>query len=48
MLTAQQHTVGNGQKIWFAYVDGKMLRDKRGVGRRFKTEQAALRAATLA
>lgn len=30
---------------WLAYVNGQMLRDKRGVGRRFKTREAAEKAA---
>ena len=31
---------------FLAYVNGKMLRDKRGVGRRFRTKEAAERAAS--
>lgn len=36
-------TVGaTGQVVWFAWLsETEMLRDKRGVGRRFKSEQAA-------
>jgi hypothetical protein len=43
---ARKAQVGaRGQKVWFAYRAGSMLRNKRGVGRRFKTEKAALNAA---
>ena len=45
-VTARQTRVGAGQVVWFAYVDGQMLRAKNGVGRRFKTEDAALKAAS--
>jgi len=46
MITAEQATVGaKATKIWFAYVNGKMLRGKKGVGRRFKTKAAAEKAA---
>ena len=45
MISAKQARVGAGQMVWFAYVDGKMLRDKSGIGRRFKSEQTALEAA---
>ena len=36
--------VGCGTVVWFAYRNGDMLRDKRGVGRRFKSEAAAAKA----
>lgn len=42
---AKQETVGAGSVIWFACPqDGSILRDARGVGRRFKSETAALAA----
>lgn len=42
---AKQETVGAGSVIWFACLqDGSILRDARGVGRRFKSETAALAA----
>lgn len=45
-IRTEQHNVGpTSQPIWFAWVNDKMLRDKRGVGRRFKTKEAAERAA---
>ena len=44
MRTARETTVGCGQVVWFAYDDGVMLRDKRGVGRRFKSEAKAMGA----
>jgi hypothetical protein len=45
-ITTEQHNVGpTSRPIWFVWVNGKMLRDKRGVGRRFKTKKAAERAA---
>lgn len=47
MRVAQKTRVGAGQVVWFAYEDGVMLRDKRGVGRRFKSEKAALTAPSL-
>lgn len=36
---------GLGDKRWFAYLNGQMLRDRRGVGRGFKTEAGARKAA---
>lgn len=45
MIEARKTRVGaTSQVVWFAYVDGVMLRDKRGVGRRFKRREAALLA----
>jgi hypothetical protein len=35
---------GNDQYYWWAFDDGVMLRDKRGVGRHFASEAAALKA----
>lgn len=39
---------GGPGRQWSAWVDGKILRDARGVGRGFATEDAALRAARKA
>lgn len=45
-ITARKTNVGGTcQEVYFAYADGVMLRDKIGVGRRFKSEAAALKAA---
>lgn len=43
--SAKLSSVGTGKQIWFAYVDGVMVRDKIGVGRRFKSAEAAISAA---
>jgi hypothetical protein len=48
---ARQTRIGRGQVVWFAYphgLDGDMLRDRRGVGRRFLSHASALKAAQLA
>jgi hypothetical protein len=45
MITTKRTIVGRGTVIWFAYRDGEMLRDKSGIGRRFKSQQAAEMAA---
>lgn len=37
-----------GKRYWWAYVDGQMLRAKNGVGRNFKTPEAAFAAASKA
>jgi hypothetical protein len=42
--TAKQTTVSNEATVWFAYDDGVMLRQKNGVGRKFKTQEAAMKA----
>ena len=45
------HSDGNsakGNRIFWAWVDGKMLRKSNGVGRTFKSEAAARRAAEAA
>lgn len=46
--SARKTCIGSGSVVWFAYVGGAMLRDVRGVGRAFKSEAAALRAAANA
>jgi hypothetical protein len=43
LFTASRDALG-----WFAYVNGEMLRNKIGVGRRFHTEDKALAAAKKA
>ena len=48
MQKVRKTQVGNGFTVWLAYpngLDGDMLRDKRGVGRRFRSASAALLAA---
>lgn len=45
-VTAQEEQVGSsklygGNRVWHAYVDGKLLRGANGVGRSFKTQAAA-------
>jgi hypothetical protein len=43
---AGEHQTGSKDpRPYHAYVNGVMLRDKRGVGRRFKTKEAAEKAA---
>lgn len=45
-IEAKQTQIGpSGRKVWFAYVDGGMLRGKNGVGRAFRSEAAAINAA---
>jgi hypothetical protein len=45
-IAIEQAKVGaSAQVVWFAYVGGNMLRDRRGVGRRFRSESAARNAA---
>lgn len=46
--TVRKERVGATEQIvWWAIVDGEILRDRRGVGRRFKSEGAARDAAAL-
>lgn len=44
----KQATIGTGSRVWFAYVNGQMLRGKNGIGRSFKTKEAAEKAANKA
>jgi hypothetical protein len=45
-VKAELHNIGpHSTPRWFAFVNGEMLRDKRGVGRDFGSKEAALKAA---
>lgn len=49
--TRETQIAGNARPVWFAYPHGlaaDMLRDARGVGRRFLSQEAAQRAAEKA
>lgn len=46
MITFYKSPSEPSQRPWLVYVDGVMLRNKRGVGRRFKTKEAAHKAAS--
>lgn len=45
MITTRYSPNGKASKPWFVFINGVMLRTKAGVGRRFSTEAAAIRAA---
>lgn len=47
-ISIEKDHAANGKRPFFAYVGGKLLRKKDGTGRRFKTEEAAKRAAEKA
>lgn len=38
---------GNGKGVWWAYINGELLRKSNGVAKTFKTEASALRAGSL-
>lgn len=44
-ITSSKGNSANGHQIFWAWVDGKMLRKSNGVGRTFHSERAARQAA---